>query len=552
MAQPSGNLVSTNPSYSNDPFFNKATFASTPTLSGGGGNYGSTPPPSPYAGMAPNMQGVASDTLAGVAPGQVNKVQGGTQPGLVKPPIASTGASTGTQTNGSTSNNLNATGGGVNTGGLVSQKVGIPFTFGSSQYVKNADGSISPYSGSQNAPPPTSAPTNLNQGAAGGGGQPFQGRYSFDSSGSVTGTESQTQPTPNTPAPVTANDINSATPTQFPSLVSTLATTAANQSPEYQSALQDYNQQKVSLQNLQSQFGTQYGNTLNEGTDKAEAFGEQGAISNAEALQSAPLTQRMQADTAVLSAATGQQSAQQNGLGAAAGLVHPVTGVPYGTQTIQPGNLGSTGGAGVSPSDPFYQSMQTYANMMVNGQISSIPSSISGNPALQAQLVQMAQKINPNFNINQATATGQSQQSQTQQQQQYQSSAQQATNLGSQLNQLINQAGINPSDLNALNSFVQKVATNTSDPNYQTFQNLVNDMANTYAQVLTPSGGSTTDMVRNISQSLLNASQSGQSILQVMKNLDAQVQAKISGVTTAYGKSGNKTSGSSGWSSLGD
>ncbi len=261
---------------------------------------------------------------------------------------------------------------------------------------------------------------------------------------------------------------------------------------------------------------------------------------------------QQQANTAVqnLLTARGQTlGAYESGLGAVA----PITGVPYGTQTILPGQTGTaTGSSGVSPSDPFYSSMQTYAQMLLNGQGSQIPSSITSNSALQAQLTQMAQSQDPNFNWNQALATGASQQSQTQQVQQYQSAAKQAQNLGLQLNDLMKSAGINPSDINAVNKGIQALASNTSDPNYQTFQNLINDLASTYAQVLTPAGGTTTDMVRSISQSLLNSSMSGQGISQVMQNLDAQVQAKISGVTTAYGdktttsSTQTKTSGTGG------
>ena len=324
----------------------------------------------------------------------------------------------------------------------------------------------------------------------------------------------------------------------FPAAAQGLIGTASQPTTQYTVAQQQYLDANARLQALQTEAANQSANIQGSRTNLAEAGGEQGILQNLVANQSAALGNEMAAAQASAGAATTQQQAQQSGLAAAGGLVQPQLG-QYGQAYYQPLNAGANGagagGTGVSPSDPFYGTMQTYAQMMVNGQISSIPSSVTGNPVLQAQLIQMAQQINPNFNINQATATGQTQQAQTQQQQTYQSAAQQAKNLGIQLNQLITTAGINPSDVNALNSFIQKMATNTSDPNYQTFQNLVNDMSNTYAQVLTPAGGSTTDMVRSISQSLINSAQSGQSIIQVMQNLDAQVQAKISGVTTAYG-----------------
>lgn len=335
------------------------------------------------------------------------------------------------------------------------------------------------------------------------------------------------------------------------SVASNLAQTAGGSTPQYQQAVDQYNKAAQNLASIKQQEAQQISDISGMGTNLARAGGLEGNVQNLAAAQEAAQTGLMQAAAAQEAAATGQQQTQQSGLAAAGGLVSPTLGA-YGQAQYLPtgGTIGGGTGAGVSPSDPFYQTLQTYAQELASGQSSAIPSSITGNPVLQAQLLQMAKQINPNFNYNQALATGASQQSQTQQAQQYQSAASQATNLGTQLSQLITQGGINPSNINAVNSFIQNIATNTSNPNYQTFQNLVNDMANTYAQVLTPAGGSTTDMVRQISGSLLNAAQSGQSILQVMQNLDAQVQAKIAGVTTAYGTTNtNTTSGSApaGW-----
>ncbi len=121
-------------------------------------------------------------------------------------------------------------------------------------------------------------------------------------------------------------------------------------------------------------------------------------------------------------------------------------------------------------------------------------------------------------------------QNQTQQVNDWSAARQSAQSLSDQLNSLIQQNGINPSDLNAVNKFIQGIMGQTSSSQYQTFSNIVNDLASVYSQILTPAGGNTTDMVRTISQSLLNASASGQSIMQVIQNLDQQAQNRISGV----------------------
>lgn len=163
--------------------------------------------------------------------------------------------------------------------------------------------------------------------------------------------------------------------------------------------------------------------------------------------------------------------------------------------------------------------------------------------AVANQLLPSIQKSNPNFNVNTSTGTaaGQSQvastaggitSNQLQQKATYQSALQQGQNLQSQLNDLISTFGLNPSDINVVNAGLQKIAANTSDPHYAALQNYVNDIANTYAQILTPPGGSSTDTTRGIATSMLNATASGQSITSVMQSLDQAAQAKIAGVVT--------------------
>ncbi len=83
-----------------------------------------------------------------------------------------------------------------------------------------------------------------------------------------------------------------------------------------------------------------------------------------------------------------------------------------------------------------------------------------------------------------------------------------------------------------MNSGVQLIAQNTSSPQYKILSNYVNDIANTYAQILTPPGGSQTDTTRGLAASMLDATAKGTSILDVMRSLDAAADAKIAGVST--------------------
>ncbi len=239
-----------------------------------------------------------------------------------------------------------------------------------------------------------------------------------------------------------------------------------------------------------------------------------------------------------------QQGLNQQAYGTAAGLAAPVA-VPYGTPLVNPQtgkNINMTA-AGVDPSDPFYKTMQQYAQMAVNNQMTSIPSSITQNAVLNAQLMKMATAINPSFNPNVASGAGAAQTTvagtQTQQIETWKSSLQQGQNLVSQLNDLLTKFGLNPSDVNKVNQGLQSIASNVSDPRYKMLQNYIADIANTYAQILTPAGQSPSDYKTQIANSMLDATAKGSSLKTVMQGLDQQAQAKIAGVATAGGSGGN-------------
>lgn len=123
----------------------------------------------------------------------------------------------------------------------------------------------------------------------------------------------------------------------------------------------------------------------------------------------------------------------------------------------------------------------------------------------------------------------------------YKSALQQGQNLQAQLSDLITQFGLNPNDINGVNRGLQAIARNVSSPQYKILQNYINDIANTYAQVLTPPNGSATDTTRSIAASMLDATASGKSILQTMQSLDEAAKAKIAGVPTIGGGSTGNT-----------
>ena len=242
-----------------------------------------------------------------------------------------------------------------------------------------------------------------------------------------------------------------------------------------------------------------------------------------------------------------QQGLQQTGLASAAGLAAPILG-QYGQANY---GIGGNTSGGVQESDPFYKTLQNYAQLRATGQESLIPSSVTGNAVLNDQLTQMTKAINPSYNANTAGAQGQVQGQQYQQVQNLTSALQQGQNLQGQLTDLITTFGLNPSDVNAANKGLQAIAQNTSDPRYQMLQNYVNDIANTYAQVLTPAGGSQTDSTRSIAASMLDSTAKGQSLIQVMHGLDEAAKAKIAGIQTVGNNQTNSSNrGATSWDDL--
>lgn len=241
------------------------------------------------------------------------------------------------------------------------------------------------------------------------------------------------------------------------------------------------------------------------------------------------------------------QGLTQSGLTSAAATAQPQQ-VQYGTPLVNPQtgevlNGGGTTSQGVSPSSPFYATMQSYAQLLASNQGSAVPGSITSNPVLNAQLIEMARKINPSFNVNVASAAGAAQGQAAGQQyglvESYTSAHQQVNNLATQLGDAIKTWGLNPSEINKGNAVIQGIASNISDSRYQILSNYLTDIASLYSQILTPAGGSSTDTTRATATSMINGVAQGQSIMSVIDGLDAQAKAKIAGIPTAGGLGAN-------------
>jgi len=268
------------------------------------------------------------------------------------------------------------------------------------------------------------------------------------------------------------------------------------------------------------------------------------------------LAQTLQALTSQREAATTAYTGQANAQGqagglltsagnqysSAAGLAQPqVTG--YGQTSFDP--LTGSFGDGSGNLDPQSQA-STFAKNVINGSMTYDQAVASmgyaggaGKTFLDNALTQAG------GNPLQLQASGSANQAiigdQTQTVAGYQSALQQGQNLQAQLTDLITTFGLNPGDVNAVNVGLQKIANNVSDPRYKMLQNYVNDIANTYAQILTPPGGSATDTTRGIAASMLDETASGKSLIQVMGSLDEAAKAKIAGVPTSQSTQGSQS-----------
>lgn len=205
----------------------------------------------------------------------------------------------------------------------------------------------------------------------------------------TTPTPTQSQATPSAPQQTSQN-------VTYPGLIGTLAKTAQTGTENVQNA-------QNALEKFREEQAKVYSGIESQPIPLQFQQGREQALQRAAATKEAALTQNVQN-------ALTSQGQQLSGLGTAAGLAAPILG-QYGQANY---GIGGNTSFGVSPSDPFYQTLQSYAKLAANNQLSAIPSSITSNPVLNSQVLQMAKEINPNFNYNTAAGAGSAQQSNAQ------------------------------------------------------------------------------------------------------------------------------------------
>lgn len=198
--------------------------------------------------------------------------------------------------------------------------------------------------------------------------------------------------------------------------------------------------------------------------------------------QQAALGAGFQGASNLVGAANTQQQTQQAGLLGAAGLTYPTSqfGVLTNPQTGQPI---SGGVGGNTPGQAAYY----------GGQIAG-QQQAGANSVATAQAIAKAQPI------------------------------------ASNLDTLISQNDINPTDVTWANGLLNFLRTNVgSDPKVVEFGGQVNDLAQTLAPALGVPGGATTDFKTQLGQSIVNGLQNGQSVSQAIQYFITQAQQGAQG-----------------------
>lgn len=236
--------------------------------------------------------------------------------------------------------------------------------------------------------------------------------------------------------------------------------------------------------------------------------------------QQAALAGAFQGATNLISGANTQQGLQQQALQGAASLAAPQQ-VPYGTQYLSPVTgqpLDGTGG-------DFAMAMGTYAQALANNQPAAIPSSVTSNPVLMAQLIQQAKTINPNFNYNTALGTASAQQSNVQvggtagvqaNQQvfnqaygaytQLQNSVSNIDQFGNLLVQTMQQGGINPTDVKYANEKLATIRGQLSSAQQAVYDNTLASLRSRVSGLLAAGGSEVPTAITADAQKILDGS----------------------------------------------
>lgn len=361
------------------------------------------------------------------------------------------------------------------------------------------------------APQTTSAPVNTSPVANNASYNPNAGYMSTNySTGAGTPAPLATPTTPAAPTPA---------PTQglFPSVLSSLASSGVQNNALAANAQKIANDAGQKIADIGGQGARFEAGQLTTGTSPVA---EGNAAVTAQSTSAAQQAVAQGANVALTGNQQGitAQGQTQSALTSAANLAQPSTAA-YGQTVFDPVSGQYTGGGGLPA-----EVMQQYAQMAATGQYAAIPSFITSNPVLNAQLNVAAKGINPGYTpVGAQGASGVLGGIPALQ------SANAAADGIKNTIQTYLQANpqLNPSNLAAGNQLQQWIqGKQLTDPKYQTLFNYLDEFTNTLAPILGV-GGDPTNLKTQIAQGFVNGAASGQSISQVLNAISALATNKI-------------------------
>ena len=243
------------------------------------------------------------------------------------------------------------------------------------------------------------------------------------------------------------------------------------------------------------------------------------------------LTAEQQAANAANAAAGQAQTGQgllQTGLGTAAGYAQPAPAA-FGQTVFNPITGQYEGGGGLPQ-----ETLQQYAQMAASGQYAAIPSSITSNPVLSAQVNAAAKAINPNFNPITSTAQGAASADLTGQAANIQASANGAESNFDLMKNIAAQGGVNDTNVPVLNTLKQNVAKGlTSNAAVVNFQSLLQSVRSQYATIL--GGGTSSVEALQEAQQLIPDNISLAALESLGTNLRSDAQNRVAGIQQQVG-----------------
>lgn len=317
------------------------------------------------------------------------------------------------------------------------------------------------------------------------------------------------------------------TPTQpqgFPGLVSTLATRAQTPSPEVQESYDQAQLYNKQLTDFRKSVADTTQGIFSAPTSARVMQGRNQAVQLANAQKEAALGSQFEGASALYGTATTGQGQQLSALGTAAGLGQP-SPAAFGQTVFDPLTGQYTGGGGLPA-----ETMQQYAQMAASGQYASIPSSITSNPVLSAQLNQAAKAINPNFNPITSVAQGDSASDLTRQASEIQAIANGAEANFALLVDTARKGQVNDTTVPILNRLQQNVQRGlASAESIALFRATLESVRAQYASIL--GGGQATDQARTAANAQIPDDISLSALQALEKQLKFEAQNRVAGFT---------------------